>query len=109
VSDAKSITSINKRTVSLFLASLALNGIYLFFNYHNNYYPTLLSSHGEVGYNVYRYNSVKVNPERRSALCAQHKKLKRVVDYREIDPERFGPPTQYRSIQDTVGYGVLLG
>ena len=100
---------LNKHTITLFFASLFLNFMFLCVNYKNEYYLGLLAPHGEIAYNVYRFNSIKGNPERLSFVCKQQQELHRVFDYAEIDHDHYGPPTQYRSIQDTVGYGVLLG
>jgi hypothetical protein len=67
------------------------------------------STHGEIAYNVYRYNSVKINDHRRGEVYWKQINLDRRVDYYEIDHEKFGPPTHYRDYFDTIGYGTLIG
>jgi len=99
----------NNHTVILFLFSLLINGIFLYVYRKNIYCNGPLRQHGEVAYNVYRYNSTKINPNRLGALCCLEVKNKQRADYYEIDHEQYGPPTQYRSHSETVGYGVLLG
>jgi preprotein translocase subunit SecG len=100
---------INKHSIALFISSFLMGFVFLFFNYHNNYYLGLLNTHGEIGYNIYQYNSIKINPVRAKYIRSLQKERSRMVDYAEIDHQRFGPPTKYRSINDTIGYGVLLG
>ncbi len=105
----ETVSFFNNQALVLAFLALVLNLLFLFFNYHNDYYLGLLTPHGEIAYNVYRYNSVKGNPYRSGSVGQKQRELGRMVDYAEIDHEKFGPPMHYRSIQDTVGYGVVLG
>jgi hypothetical protein len=96
--------------VILFMLSLAINSIFLYVTYQRGEYcfGTLLE-HGEVGYNVARYNSCKINPLRTEHIAKSQEKLGRYVDYAEVDHSTFGRPTTYRDSGDTIGYGLLLG
>ena len=99
----------NKHALLLFCLSLGLNFIFLFFNRKNLFVDGLIKSHGEVAYNIYKYNSIKINPARMGELYKLESKTKQRADYYEIDHEKFGPPTAYRNYGDTIGYGVLIG
>lgn len=94
----------------LVVAALLLNIIFLYINYGNKEYVTgVLHPHGEVGFNVYKYNSIKISPERLNAVLNLQEEQASLVNYNQIDHTQFSYPTAYRNIFDTVGYGVLLG
>lgn len=100
----------NKHIVILFAMSLVINGVFLWINYQNkDYCYGILMPHGEVGYNFYKYNSIKINPERMELIKKLQEKSDVLINYSDISPEKFGGPTAYRSVYDTVGYGVVLG
>lgn len=103
------ISIFNPQSTLLALATLAIGSIFLFFNHKNIFVETLLRPHGEVAYNLYKYNSLKVNPARMGALAAKEQVTGRRADYYEIDHEKFGPPTTHRNAFDTIGYGVVIG
>jgi len=100
----------SKHLVILCFLSIFLNGIFLWFNFKNKEYcfGTLIP-HGEVAYNFFKYNSVKINPKRIEHIYALQEKSKHLIDYADINPEQFGEPTEYRSVHDTIGYGIILG
>jgi len=60
-----------------------------------------LKHHGEIAYNVYRYNSLKINNDRIEAIYLREAETGDRADYYEIDHERYGPPTLYRNYYDT--------
>lgn len=93
----------------LFCASLALCSIYVYVYRKNIFYEGLLKHHGEIAYNVYRYNSLKINNNRIGAIYEREAETGQRADYYEIDHERYGPPTIYRNYYDSIGYGVLIG
>lgn len=106
----KPISLINKPALLLVIIALFLNGIFLWINYGTKQYCSeSFLIHSEIAYNVYKYNSVKVNPKRVAFVYDQHQKQNTLLNYSEINHESFGKPTEYRSIYDTIGYGVLLG
>ena len=93
----------------LILAAILITGAYTYAYKHNIFCRGLLSSHGEIAYNVYKYNSVKINPSRRSEMWQLQNSLDRRAEYYEIDHKKHGPPTEYRNYFDSIGYGVALG
>jgi hypothetical protein len=100
---------INKHSVILFICALAINFIFLYFNHKNIFCNGQLRYHQEMGYNVFKYNSVKLNWKRIGAICKKEGQNKKRADYYEIDHEKHGPPTEYMDQHDTIGYGVLIG
>ncbi len=42
-------------------------------------------------------------------ISALHREKKSLIDYSSLDHSVYAAPTEYRSINDTVGYGILLG
>lgn len=99
----------NTTALIIVLVSLAINGCFYYFNKKNLFCEGLIKDHGEVAYNLYQYNSTKINPARADALRSLEYKESRRVDYYEIDHKSYGPPTQYRSYFDSIGYGVVIG
>jgi len=100
---------INKQSIMLFCAMLVVSGIFFSFDSYGIGYAGSESRHGEIAYNVWRYNSVKMNPARARARGIKQQEIGRLVNVSEIDHEQFGSPTRYPSMLDTVGYGVLIG
>ena len=105
----KSIAIFNKQAFALALAAFAINLVFLHFNKKNIFVDGLLKSHGEVAYNLYKYNSIKVNYARMGPLAQLEQQTGKRGDYYEIDHESFGPGQNYRNHFDTIGYGVLIG
>ena len=105
----KNMNREKKQPLILVLLALVASTTFVFVNYKSDFYLGLLSPQGEIGYNFYRYNSIKLNPQRHAKISKEQQLRGHRVDYADIDHERFGPPTKYYGIQDTVGYGVLLG
>ena len=61
------------------------------------------------GYNFFAHNCVKVNNYRIGYVDKLQKKKKTLIDYSEIDHQKFARPVRNRSVLDTIGYGVVLG
>lgn len=100
---------LNKHTVILVICAILLNGTFLYIYRKNIFFEGLLRHHGEIAYNLYAYNSIKINTKRIGAISAHEAKTKRRADYCEIDHEAYGPPTQYRNYFDSIGYGIIIG
>ena len=100
---------INRQTLFLFFASLCVNFVFLYFYHHNDYYLGILGGQGEVAYSVYKHNSIKICSRLSTAKKTKHQEPGRMIDHAEIDHSSYGPPTHYHSVNDTIGYGVLLG
>lgn len=90
-------------------AALAINLFFLAFHDRTLFFDGLLLPHGEIGYNLCHHNSIKVNPQRMAHVASLQKKIGARIDYEDVDHAAFGAPTEFRTINDTVGYGVLLG
>ncbi len=90
--------------------ALLLNLAFLSVSYRTFFCSGLMSPHGDIAYNIFTNNSLKSNPKRLSAIAHTQTEEQRLVDYAELpQPDSYGPPTHFRSINDTVGYGVLMG
>ena len=95
--------------IILIVLSLIINLFFLSFNLgYKNFYSGLISAHGEIGCNFYKYNSIKLNPKQ-SGYVSSFSKEGELVDYGVVKNKDFGKPTIFRDVNDTIGYGVLLG
>lgn len=99
----------NRDACVFFVLALMLNFVFFFFNYKTKYFSGLLHPHGEVAYNLYKYNSVKINKARLEELGRQEFLQEKRIDYADIDHEKLGEPTSFRNVLDSIGYGVVLG
>lgn len=88
---------------------ILLAGVFLLTNKQSNYYAATLVPHGEVGYNLVMHRTITVNPERVAHVVTRQNLEGRAVDYAEVNHQLFAEPYTNRTIQDTIGYGVLLG
>jgi len=100
---------LTRDTLFLFCASLLLNFFFLIFLYDDSFYRGMATSPGEIAYNVYKYNSTLINPDRGSFIHNLQEQEDRIVQYAEIDHSLFNPGTIYKYIADTVGYGIIIG
>lgn len=92
----------------LFFLALGVNFAFLY--YHNPYYYyTMTQLHGQVGYNLNHYHSAHLNPKLTAYMDQQKADSKLLVDYDQVDPTHFDAPSQPFIINDTIGYGVVLG
>lgn len=99
---------LNKNSCIL-MASAALINILFFFLHNSNVYFAITQAHGQVGYNIYTYNSVELNPALTEHMERAMREEQQLIDYDRVRDIDFGPPTESFPINDTVGYGVLLG
>jgi hypothetical protein len=99
----------NTQALILCGLSLLLNGIFLYFNSKTLFTWGLLKHQGDIAYNLYEYNSIKVTPTRMVKLMELEAQQQRRVDYYEINPKSYGPPTEYRNYCDSIGYGIVIG
>jgi len=99
----------DRRAIVLGIIVLVINSAFFFLYEKKRFMVGILVSHGEIAYNVYAHNSVKVNKKRLQQVNVLQREQGRRVEFAEIDHSQFGEPTSYRSIHDTVGYGVVLG
>lgn len=99
---------LNKHSLILMALALAVNALFFFF--HNpNVYFAITQAHGQVGYNMRTYNSVQLNPALTHHIEQIMRKEQHLIDYDGMRDTDFGPPTESFPINDTIGYGVLLG
>lgn len=91
----------------LLAIATALQLLFLFFlrpEYH-----AISMAHGNVAFNVYRYNQPAIN----SALAHHMTQLQNgkavLIDFDVVRHLDFGPPDKPFPVNDTIGYGVLLG
>lgn len=91
----------------LVVGALIINFIFLYF--HNpSYYYTMTQLHGQVGYNINTFGSVQINPELTDYMHQQRIVQGKLVEYDQLAKE-FEPPTKPFIINDTIGYGIILG
>ncbi len=105
----KKIALFNKHALVLATVALFINGTVFYFYGGGNVLSGILASHGEIAYNVANYNSVKINKKRLADVTHRQQYEERRIEYAEIDHTAYGKPDGYRSIYDTIGYGVVLG
>ncbi len=112
----KTMTTANKKQsftqyyLLLFFLSLGINALFLYNSYKaGQFCQGTLVEHGEVGYNIARHNSWKVNPDRVQAINLKQRTLCRAVEYSELDHTCYGAPSAHRDVGDTIGYGCVLG
>jgi len=100
---------INLSLVFLFFLSLGISTFFLKFFYDPSFYRGIATSAGEIAYNVYRYNSTRLNQKRGSYIHSRQEHENSIIQYAEVDHSQFGEGTSHKYIAETVGYGVLLG
>jgi len=99
----------DKKAWILVGAALAINLIFFSLYHHADSYLGIAIGQGEIAYSVCNYNSIKVNGARCAPVAQLQREQKRLVDFAEVDHAAYGPPTSYYSLNDTIGYGVILG
>jgi len=105
------VSFFNKQALLLCVGSIVLGCAFLYLDYKTLYFDGALHNHGEIAYNIYKYNSVKINQERYDYLIHLQNmdRTKGLINYADFNLEKFGSPVIHRDIFDTIGYGVLLG
>jgi hypothetical protein len=88
--------------------ALAIN-ILFFFNHNPNVYFAITQAHGQVGYHVCMDNSVLLNPSLKAYMEHRMCTEGHLIDYCCMRSNAFSAPTQAFPINDTIGYGLLLG
>ena len=97
------------KTLSLlFFLTLGMNLIFLYY-YNAYYYYSITQLHGQVGYNINNYNSAHLNPNLTNYMDKQKTEAGHLIDFDHVNPTEFDPPAQPFIINDTIGYGVVLG
>ncbi len=104
----QSIPLINKHAVSLALLALFINGVFLY-TYNPKVYFAITQAHGQIGYNLYAHNVIGMNPDLTDHMRNQMHEQGQLIDYGTIADQTYSQPTEPFPINDTVGYGVLLG
>ena len=84
----------NKQALTLTVIYFVVNALFLSAYHWYQFMPGILATHTEIAYNVYKYNSVKINPERMAHLSEFSSQRDDRVEYADIDHEQFGPPTR---------------
>ena len=99
-----------RNTIILMLLACMVNIVFLSVSKKSYFCSGLIAPHGEIAYNLYQYNSIKINPARLESVVNQQNKEQRLVHYKELMQDQLDKkPTVFRSTNDTIGYGVLLG
>lgn len=101
------VSLLNKNAVILVVCALAINAIFLY-AYNPRVYFAITQAHGQIGYNLYQYAMIGMNQECTDYVCNEMRKQGRLIEYRDLH-QLFGEPHQAFPINDTVGYGILLG
>lgn len=107
----KSTPFFNNYSLVLFALALVTNLVWLMFihNKKHEFYYGPPSFHGEIAYNFYKANDVRVN---RTRMGDHYYLYDRglLPNYRMINHEKYkDEPLGFRPVCDTIGYGVLLG
>lgn len=98
----------NSRMVLLMMLA-AFQQAFLWFANCDIAHHSITQAHGQVAYHLYKYNSVLLNPELTAHIKAMPESKDRLIELKEVTHLDFGSPTQPFPINDTVGYGVVLG
>lgn len=94
--------------ITLIALALCVNAVFLFY-YNPSYFYLVSKLHGNVAYNLYRHNSIRIDPALNEQVTQMQKIENRLIDYADIPETAFGIPTDPFPINDTIGYGVVLG
>jgi len=97
-----------KHKIILVGLALLLNGIFLW-HYDASQYFAISQLHGQIGYNIVQHCSYNINSEVTEYCGKLQQKEGRLIDYHEIMHQDFGKPQNVFPINDTIGYGILLG
>lgn len=98
---------LNNNALLLCILSFFINIAFLFFTVPEYY--SISQIHGQVGYNFYRYNSFGINSKISSYIDSLQENKQRLIDYHDMRSYDFGYPSERFPINDTIGYGVVLG
>ena len=92
------------------LISFCISTVFFLFVYGNeNYHMGSLVTHGEVGCNMARYGVPKLNSDRIALISNMQVEKGHMVDFSDVENISFGPPDRFIPINDTIGYGIILG
>ncbi len=104
----QSIPLINKQALILSVLALCMNGLFLYI--HNpNIYFAITQAHGQIGYNLYTHNMIGMDPELTEHMRATMYAQGKLIEYDTVVHQAYNKPIEPFPINDTVGYGVLLG
>lgn len=94
----------------LLVMSLSINGIFLYWiNQDLSFHHTITQAHGQIGYNWINYNNPwMLNSKLSDYLSQQCLQHNRLINLSEVNKD-FGQPTQPFPVNDTIGYGLVLG
>ncbi len=99
---------LNGKPLIIFIfGGLFLNVAFLFFI--TKEYHAISMAHGNVAFNVYRYNIPGINTQLTDTMYALQDGRPALIDFDAVRDADFGPPDKPFPVNDTVGYGVLLG
>ncbi len=104
----QSIPLLNKHALTLVALALLINGIFLYL-YNPKVYFAITQAHGQIGHNLYKHNVIGMNADLADYMRNQMHEQGQLIDYDTIPHQEFNKPTEPFPINDTVGYGVLLG
>jgi 4-amino-4-deoxy-L-arabinose transferase-like glycosyltransferase len=87
--------------------ALVLNILFLWY-ISGDIYHAITQAHGHVGYNVYNHSSFWLSPSL-SSYIRDHHTGTTMMSYTQVQTMTFDQPSQAFPVNDTIGYGVLLG
>lgn len=73
------------------------------------YHFSVTQLHGQVGYNFYRFNSCNINSQITDYVHSLPQAVDGLVEYAELRAGEFDFPEEPFPVNDTIGYGVVLG
>jgi len=93
----------------LFVVSIALLLTLFFWFCTEKEYHAISMAHGNVALNMYRYNNPGINTRLAQHMHVVQHGVQELVDFNEVRDREFGQPDAPFPVNDTIGYGVLLG
>ena len=104
----KTTPLINMHAVCMVVLAFFVSSALWYFK-HDNEYFAVTQVHGQVGYNMYTYNSWNLNPKLTAYMASLPGAGTQLCDYDTACEKNFGQPVVPFPVNDTIGYGVLLG
>jgi hypothetical protein len=87
--------------------ALTLNIVFLWY-VSGDIYHAITQAHGHVAYNVYTHTNFWLSPSL-SSYIKDHHTGTTMLPYTQVQTMTFDQPSQPFPVNDTIGYGVLLG
>jgi hypothetical protein len=91
------------------ILTLLINLLFFSVTQRRHFFSGLVTEHGEIGYNFYTNNNPMICRDRLNYVSEQQVEQLRLFEYAELSDHNFEKIYKFRSVNDTIGYGILLG